>query len=518
MRSVPGDTAVAAGETAILLCTLWLSDRVVRVATRPVLVVDGETGQTYSYEAGLLEVVEFAEEVDYFELSGAGSLQQASVKLVLPESVGAAALDDTWRWLVAGRAELALVWEDQAWQARRILVPATRLSLPKLELANGIMEFQLETAALSDGALLGDPDRDLGEQHPTLGFTRLDGQQYPVILGKCYRIPGLKLGIWPADRTLALCGHTLGSDVVVGDFAFYLEGETYSPVGTVTLVQSTDDSGKISYLNSNSGSDFTSSQADFTVDCNRGGLAGPNGTSAKTVEDLLHVLLTQSGEVIDWHRSRPALDFFADWELGLYVDSATPTLTLLKERLLPWLPAFLQQGPDGIKLVHAAPWLQTPAFALVDEQNCSLASLVSITDWTKVKNSFTLSYYWDGSLGEYTRRLTLSANHPLGRLSQQLFGLQAESELSCNVCWADGTAAKILEARMQRQALPRRQLSGVLASQLYYLEAGQVGTVESARLGLSARRCYIRSIQPFASPPEVLLELLPDTALDAGEL
>ena len=80
------------------------------------------------------------------------------------------------------------------------------------------------------------------------------------------------------------------------------------------------------------------------------------------------------------------------------------------------------------------------------------------------------------------------------------------------------TAAKILEARMQRQALPRCQLSGVLASQLYYLEAGQVGTVESARLGLSARRCYIRSIQPFASPPEVLLELLPDTALDAGEL
>lgn len=519
-RSAYAAEALARGETAVLICTLWLQDRVVRVATRPVVVLEGDT--VWSYEAGLLEVQEFAEEADYYDLSGVGTLQQAGIKLVLPESVAAAGLDDAWGWLLAGEAELAMVWEGQAWDERRVLVPRARLSMPKLGLANGALSATLETAALSDGELIGDAERDMGTDHPDLSFSSLDGTQFPIIIGKCYRIPGFKVGSWPgggSEHSLILCGHKFGSDVGVGNFTIYEAGTEYTtPGGTITLEVDEDSTGVVGFLHSDSLADFDSAQEDFTVDCTAGALPGLGGYAMIRLDEIVAYLLRKSGETIDWERTRSALAFFSDWELGLYVDTATPALTLLRDRLLPWMPAWLQRGPDGVFLAHAAPWLRQPSFTLIDGQNCDLEQEVSIGDWSKIANHFTLSYFWDSSLGAYTKRKILGANHPLCRLSQQLVGLRAETELSCNACWSDATAAKILEARALRMALPRRKINAILDNELYWLEAGQVGTIESARLGLSRRRCYIRSIQPFSLPPEAVIELLPDTALEAGDL
>lgn len=517
MRSSYALAAIQAGRTPVLLCTVWLPDRTVRVATEPVAVVEGDL--VWSYEAGLLDVVDFAEEVDYFERSGSGTLQQAGIKLVLPESMGAAGLDDAWLWLMAGEAELAMVWEGQDWGERRVLVPRARISMPNLGLANAALSFTLETAALSDGELIGDPERDMGTDHPALSYSSLDGQQFPTVIGKCYQVPVFKVGPWPAtDHSLILCGHKLGSDVGIGNFSLYEDGEAYSAGGTLTLTTGSDSTGTVTYIESDSLGDFDLSEGAFTADFEAGGLPGLGGGAMTRLNEILEYLLSKSGETIDWQRSRAALAFFADWELGLYVDTATPALTLLRDRLLPWMPAFLQRGPNGVFLAHAAPWLQQPTFALIDGQNCDLEQSIAVGDWTKALNHFTLSYFWDGAQGKYAKTKVLSNNHPLCRLSQQLWGLRADSELSCNVCWSDATASKILEARALRSAMPTRKIKGVLDSSLYYLEAGQVGTVESARLGLSRRRCYIRSIQPVALPPEVTLELLPDTAIESGDL
>jgi len=490
----------------------------VRVATKPVAVAEGDF--LWSYEAGLLEV-DFAEEVDYFERSGSGTLQQAGIKLVLPESMGAAGLDDAWLWLMAGEAELAMVWEGQDWGQRRVLVPRARISMPNLGIANAALSFTLETAALSDGELIGNAERNMGTDHPDLSYSSLDGQQFPTIIGKCYRIPAFKVGSWPGggtEHSLVLCGHKFGNDVGVGNFTIYEDGEAYSTSGTITLAATEDSTGMVGYLHSDSLADFDSSNGGMTVDVEAGALAGLGGGAMTRLNEILEYLLSKSGETIDWQRSRAALAFFADWELGLYIDAATPALALLRDRLLPWMPAFLQRGPDGVFLAHAAPWLKQPSFTLIDGQNCDLEQSIAVGDWTKVVNHFTLSYFWDGAQGGYTKRKVLSTNHPLCRLSQQLWGVRADSELSCNVCWSDGTASKILEARAVRMAMVTRKIKGILDPSLYYLEAGAVGTVESARLGLSRRRCYIRSIQPVALPPEVTLELLPDTALEAGDL
>ena len=511
---------ITIGEKPVLLLTIWSSDYVVRIASRPVDVPDSDNGTSYFYDAGLLEVEDFAEELDYYEMTSSGTLQQATVKAVLPASQSATALDANWLYLCCMQAEISAIWEGDDYANRRVLVARNTVGSPKLGIADGVLEFSLESIQVVNGAMIGDPGRDMGSEHPTLGYGTLDGTQYPTIIGKVYRIPGYKIGLWDAYviAVLLVCGHRFSQSAVVSNVVFYDDGESYTPAGTLALVGTTDATGQISIITTDNDDDFKSAELSgthgtITLDLPQGAMPAVRAShrAAKSAAEVVEYLLVKSGVRIDWQRTHTALDWLGDWDLGLYVDEATPALTLLKDRILPWVPAVLSLTSDGLALFRCTPWLLPPQFHFTDGQEVELDQSISYSGYTKCRNSFAMRYFYDSAKQDYTKTLTLGSEHPLAGLSQRMFGIMQDETLSCNTCWSDATAHKILEARASRMAMPRGSVAGILDPRFYDLTAGTVGLLTSERLGITGKPCYIRRIQPMQNPLPVEFEFIPQT-------
>jgi len=512
--------AITNGEKPVLLCTLWNSDIVVRVASTPTEVPDAAAGTSYFYDAGLLEVEDFAEELDFYEMTSAGTIQQSNIKLVLPRSVSAAVLDNQGLYLACMEAEISMIWPGDDYANRRVLVARSTINRPLLGIANSVMVFNLETVQTSDGDIVGDPARDMGAEHPTLGYGTLEGTQYPFIIGRVYRVPGYKIGLWNGlfEAALLVCGHRMSSASVVTNFGFYDDGEAYTPAGTLSLVQTTDTTGSITIIETDDADDFKSAEMSgthgtITLDLPFGAMPAVRATqrSAKSASEVIEWLLTYSGERIDWARTYPALDWFGDWDLGLYVSEAAPTLTLLKDRILPWIPAVLSLTSDGLALLRCTPWLLPPTFHFTDGIEVLLDEQIQYGDATKCRNYFVMRYFYDSAKQDYTKTATLGTAHPLAGLSQRFLKVRQDETLSCNTCWSDSTAAKILEARASRMAMPRDRVTGFLDARYVDFAAGSVGLLTSERLGFTAKKCYIRRAQPMQNPIPVEFEFVPLT-------
>lgn len=504
----------------IQLCTLYLQNRIIRVATKPISVLDADAETTWWYDAGLLKTGDMIEELDAYGLSWVATLQQASIELLLPDDIAAAAFDDLWNFLSSAQAEISFIQEGEDWAERRVVVARTIVGMPKMGLANAVLSFGLEVLPIADGLPVGNFSRDMGEEHPssTTLWTPLDGIQYPYVIGRVYRAPAYKIGLYGGTLpVLLLLGHRVAANV--GLPSLYEDGATYVPLGTLTLNQTTDASGDILLIETDF-LEFNNLNGSFTVDYANGAMPaiGAPQRAIRNAAEVIEYLLAISGERIDWKITRPALDFLGDWDLGLLVDEAAPAIKLLKDRLLPWLPVALSVCSEGLALVRCAPWLEPISFHLVDGQNCLLDQQIEYTDHSLIKNSFNMRFFYDGVLGDYTGLVSLSGEHPVCRLSQQLYGVRSDEQLSCDVCWDERTGRRILDARAMRMALARRRMSGVLDMNLYRLQVGQVGKIESDRLGIAARRCYIRSLRPATAGLPFEIDLLPDMALAAGDI
>jgi hypothetical protein len=130
------DAAITEGVKPVLLCTLWASDIVVRLANTPTDVPDVLNATTYFYDAGLLEIEDFAEELDFYEMTSAGTIQQSNVKLVLPRSVSAIALDAQGLYLVGMEAEISMIWPGDDYANRRVLVARSIVGRPRFGIEN----------------------------------------------------------------------------------------------------------------------------------------------------------------------------------------------------------------------------------------------------------------------------------------------------------------------------------------------------------------------------------------------
>lgn len=515
------DAAITEGVKPVLLCTLWASDIVVRLANTPTDVPDVLNATTYFYDAGLLEIEDFAEELDFYEMTSAGTIQQSNVKLVLPRSVSAIALDAQGLYLVGMEAEISMIWPGDDYANRRVLVARSIVGRPRFGIENAVLEFGLETVQPTDGAIVGDPARDMGSEHPTLGYGNLEGTQYPTIIGRVYRVPGYKIGLYSgaSGPDLLVCGHRMSSASLVTNLAFYDDGEAYTPTGPLSLDQTADASGEITLVETDDADDFKSAELSgthgtITLDLPFGAMRAVRAShrSAKSASEVIEYLLVASGQRIDWPRTYKTLDWFGDWDLGLYVSEAAPSLTLLKDRILPWIPSVLSLTADGLALLACTPWVQPPTFHFTDGQEVSLDQFVEHSDYTKCRNYFVLRYFYDSAKQDYTKTVTLGAAHPLAGLSQRMkWGIMQDETLSCNTCWSDATARKILEARASRMAMPRGKVTGFLDARYGDFEAGAVGLLTSERLGFTAKKVYIRRIQPMQNPIPVEFEFVPLT-------
>lgn len=518
MRYTEAASRVAAGRLPVVLVTLETPGRTFRAASEPVEVPDADGSGPYLYDARLVGRVEFAAEVDLLALEVSEYPASLAIEMVLDDGVDPRQLELDGGMLSASRCEVAMIWPGQEWRDRRVVLPRGTVSSLELGEAGEPIRFTAEAAPPPAGAPLCDPARDMGTDFPanSTAFSDLDGKSWPVIVGKVYGVPAYKIGDLDAGvgitYAIALAGHH-SATTSTADFTIYEDGAAYTPAGTLTVTNTEDsEGGPICYIKSDNTGDFRATDGAFTIDCTGGVAHSARGAGAALRADgIVAWLLSRCGHDVDWIECEHALEKLRGWGMGLYGDTPDDTLSVLRDRILRWVPVVERQGRRGIALRYVDPFTDPPEKDLVYGVHLvdKLGGLVQLSDPDDIRNEITIDYAYDHYRGEYTKRVTIGADQSARcRVSQQLHGVRAET-LSCNTIWQDATAAQSALWLATRLSLPRFGQRYLLEPDLYWLEEDTIIRLTDADLGVENRRGYVRRVNPLLDPPECTIEILP---------
>lgn len=524
MRSAEADAWVGAGRPPIVLVTLYAPGRTFRAASEPVNIPAEDADGPYQYDARLLGDIGFEPEVDLMGLEISDALPSARVEMVLDESVDPAQLELEGGYLSAAWCEVAITWPGLDWKHRRVVLPRGVISGLELGRAGQPIRFAVESIGPRSGEPVIDASRDMGDHYPSsASFTSLEGNAWPVVLGRCYGIPAFKIGdVDPSGGyvpAIALAGvHFADLTVGAAGIVVYEDGEAYSPAGTLTAVNAEDgDGGAVVYVQSSNVGDLGAADGAFTVDTVGGGAHAARGQGAALRADgIVAWLLGRSGAPVDWPGCEGALERLRGWGMGLYLDTPEDALAVLRDRVLPWVPVVERMSGAGIALQYVDPFLDEPTIDLVLGVHLvdRVGALVQVSDPDDLVNEVTIEYAYDHYRRKYMKRVTIGADqNARARVSQQLFGVRGETR-SCNVIWQDATAAQSAHWLINRRALPRHAQTYLLEPSLYWLREGTICRLHDEDLGLSGRRAYVRRVNPLLDPPRATIEILP--ALGAG--
>jgi hypothetical protein len=524
VRSQEAESEVGAGRLPITVVTLACPGFTVRAAERPVSVEDALGDGPYFYDARLTGCAGFEPEVSLFDHER-GEISRARISLVLPEDQVPAEVEMLWHWLTAAKVEVAQIWSGQAWKDRVVRLGGATVSNLKLGVAGEPIEFVAEAAPQAVGDYVGDPSRDMGDVGQMLGFTQLDGKEFPTIIGRCYRLPAFKVGQsiggTLGTSELLFAGHRFASVAAVTLYE-NSNDTAFAPAGTVTVTNGTDALGdEVCYAVSTSSTDFAAGAGAFTFDAENGGVRAVRGTGAAVRADgVLASLLTTAGGEIDWKRTQPCLDKLTGWEVGVYLDRAREGLKVIRDRLVPYLPIIEEQGEDGIWFRYSDVFHDPPEVDLVAGQNLvgRTTGLEQITDPDEIRNALTLKYFYDHYTGEYLRSVTVNhTNNAMCALSRQHYGVRAANTVSCNVTWDDATATRMAHNMINRRALHRFAIGYIPDPSLYWLREGTIARLYDASMGITSfRRCVVRKINAKQNPPRIRIELMPGTSTSLG--
>ena len=521
MRYAVADERIAAGGRPVVLVTLYAPGRTFRAASEPVEVPATDADGPYFYDARLTRAITFSPEADPLGVEAQTILTSTSVEMVLDEDVDPRVSEMAGAWLAASRCEIALIWPGQDWRDRRVILPRGTVSGMELGRAGEPIRFTAEAVLQRRADTVCDPTRDMGDFYPSSSsFGDYDGKLWPVVIGRCYGIPAFKLGDIESGAgvtyAIGIAGHTFATTTVsAAGIVVYQDGAAYTPVGTLSGVNSTDsDGGAVFWVQSTSNSDFDAAWPAATVDCVAGGVSAVRGQGAALNGDgVVAWLLAQTGATVDWARCEAALEHLRGWDIGVYVDGAPDALAILRDRVLRWLPLLEVQGTNGIAVDYLDPFRGTPERDLVVGPHLidRIGNLTQLSDPDDVINEVTMEYAYDHYRGEYTRRITIgAAENARAKHSQQApqYGVRAKS-LSCNIVWDSATAARIAHWMIDRLALPRWGHRYLYEPDLYDLRENQLVRLTDDDMGVSGRRAVLRRVSPQLSPPECLIEILP---------
>lgn len=519
MRTAEADAAVARGERPHVLVTITGPTRTLRLAREPLDVVDSDTDETYRYEAGLYSDVDYVDEVDAYGLTGSVALQSVRL-LISPAGVDVAGEEEIDCGLMAATVEVALWWEGLTWSQRVPVLQAGRVSKLAPGAEDELSELWIDSAGPAAGTSSVSAERDLGTDHPTLGFTALDGRLWPYVVGICKQVPAYKLGLVDhgsgVKLTLGLCADRLAADVQLADLDFYEDGAAVT-LSSPTLAEDTDTTGRYTYVSvSDTGAtvdDFDLGTGAYTVDYTAGGVACARRASvaARSAGDVLEWLLDRSGERIDWAAQEPCTRALSDLEMGIVRDEVVGELEVIRRRLVPVLPIIERRSAAGLYYAYVDPIRAEVVADLVFGQHLvDRLGPPTYTDLDDVRNLFVVEYAWDGFRGVYASRVEVGADTlEICRYSQQLWGVQTAETIQCDATWSEHTALRIGVLAATRRALPRRRIGYVAHPSLYWIEAGSVVTLTDARYGIASRRAVVRQTHPTLSPPTMEFEIIP---------
>lgn len=497
--------------SAIRVVTLRAPGFVWRAASEPVTITGDTSGAPLFADARLYDVSGVINEVNLYDLQRS-EFTSCDVTMGVPATLSAADLDAAFGHLAFALAEVAVYDPTLPWKRRQVLIGRGIVSGLKIDVAGMALVFTVEASNPVTSESVGDGSRDMGLDYPSLGFPSLSGKQWPTGVGRLYGIPGHKLGLLGGGTSaLGLFGHHVAD--LSQSFSVYEDGAAYTAAGTLSLVNTYDSNGEpISYVMSNDTADFTAAQGSFTVDLDSSaGLS--NGSSAIGAPAVIRWLLTEAGVAVDWARMQPAFAALQGLDIGIYSDSETSALRLLRDRIVAALPLIEETGPNGIWLRVAVPSMLPVTGHLVEGANLVgfTGAMEQTTDPDSIRNRLISNYGYDHYTGAYLKRAVVDwTNHPMCAPSYSLAGALVDDEEDLDITWHDATAAELTRARAERVSMHRYTISAaVVAAGAAGLDAGQCWTVTAPSRGWVARRCTVVAADDADDIREIKLEPQP---------
>lgn len=475
------------------------------------------TDGPYDYEPFLSGVTEFEQQLDVFSLDGVGALTQARVEVVLP-STDLAALQGDWYHVVASTVELSLIWEGQSLEDRLVVLDGGTIQGVEFGVLGQATSFTLEATPPVTSAAVGDDSRDVGTDFPSpllddtaVEMSDLEGSKYIHVYGNPDSVPAYKIGDDGAgNNRLLLCGHELARSGASYVVTIYEDGVS---AGTFTATNASINGGSYSYVSH--ATNFRSADGAFTWKATYGGVAAADGyeRAALNADGVIRRLLVDSGLRVDWRQTEPALAKLRDWRLGFFIDQEAPAIEVLRDRVLQYLPVVELNSGDGLWLHYCDPHHgPIEAHLVLGQDLLGRTGPMTISDVEAIRNGFTINYNQELFAGKLLSSLTLDeSNSALCYFSEQLYGERADEVIDCDVIWDEATALRVLLARADRLALPRRILEYEVARDAYWLDAGMVVSLTDPDYGIDAHRAVITSINRSMSPFRARLELIDRT-------
>ena len=519
MKNTEADTAVQAGELPTWVLELTAPDgRRFLFSTAAISLPSRSSLQpTPLQPIPLLSGVdEFVEELDLYTLDGVGSLTQVRLALAWHESI--AALQGDWMHFSASTAELSLIWGGQDWEDRFVLLASGTLQGIQFGVAGEATRIVVEATPPRLSATVGDDTQDLGTDFPApllddLGGTMSDltGRKYQRVYGDPDSVPGYKVGVFTGKNRLVLAGHHFADLSAV---SIYEDGALF---GTMVPVNHAN-----GYCYVEHATQFRSTQGAYTYSATAGGIAADDGMdrAALGADGVLRKLLAESDLVVDAERMEVTYQLLCEWRIGFWLDKEATAISTIRDKIAGTVPIIEMNSGQGIWYAYSNPWSAPIEAELIVGQNLlGRVGQMGVSDLEAIENQLTMNHSFEvfstTYLGTETRDPDTST---LCYLSDQLYGVRATDPVDSKSIHDAATAQRCLNHRLNRNALPRRQVVYQAARDVYWLRAGMVVAITDDDLGITRQRAAIRSVSRAHNPFHVAVDLVDRTPVSRLDL
>ena len=308
------------------------------------------------------------------------------------------------------------------------------------------------------------------------------------------------------------CGHVTNANTVN---LFSNTGET--DTATISTFVNIDNR-TLTYFNIPNGSSIPQSVAanddrEVWVEWDDGG-AYPNPVGEGNLQgggDICLWLLSELTTDVDydaWNSLRPFLNqyLFA----GYVNDDKITVFQWLQKNVVAYLPIHIVNGPNGLKPVIDMFQSQVdiqPRLSIAEGPEFQrVGPVVSLNTPEDVSNVVTVRYAMNGVVEDYSTFVQVSNNipaagtlssisyiaHPKSMISIQRYG-EKKKVVELDFCYDNGTAQRIAQDILEREALPTKMIQYSVSIRYGYLVLGDIVEITDEEIGLYSHKAQIIS-------------------------
>ena len=218
--------------------------------------------------------------------------------------------------------------------------------------------------------------------------------------------------------------------------------------------------------------------------------------------------LTTDVDYDSWNALRPFLNqyLFA----GYVNDDKITVFQWLQKNIVAYLPIHIVNGPHGLKPVIDMFQSQVdiqPRLSIEESPEFQRAGpVVSLNTPEDVSNVVTVRYAMNGVVGDYSTFVQVSNKipaagtlssisyiaHPKSMISIQRYG-EKKKVVELDFCYDNGTAQRIAQDILEREALPTKSIQYSVSIRYGYLVLGDIVEITDEEIGLYSHKAQIIS-------------------------